>query len=89
VVDHCVAAFNTYQQEREFRTYLTDALKAIAENTSRYILPGLVEVNAGTVMAFRWAAPTQPEKPAEEKPEDERSCEEIVNGIWSRMRGEQ
>ena len=34
VIDHCIAAFQKEQQEKAFNVYLTDALMAIANNTS-------------------------------------------------------
>ena len=35
MVDHCIAVFSKKQEERLFRTYLTDALMAIVNNTSK------------------------------------------------------
>lgn len=35
VIEHCIAFFRRQQKEQMYRVYITDALKAIAENTSR------------------------------------------------------
>lgn len=36
VMDHCMSAFKYRQEEKLYRVYVTDALKAIADNTRRY-----------------------------------------------------
>lgn len=35
VMDHCISAFKQRQEEKLLRVYITDTLKAIAENTRR------------------------------------------------------
>lgn len=35
MIDHCVAFFRNQQKDEAYRIYITDTLKAIAENTSK------------------------------------------------------
>lgn len=84
------AAARKNRKDRLFQAYTADALKAIAENTSRYFIPGVGAVQWGTTMKnslsteFGFKAPEPPEKAKD----DPRSCAEITAGIWQRMRGE-
>lgn len=61
------------QQEKDeaFRAYVTDALKAIAENTSR--------IAGGTVMKSRYMDLIDP------KPEETRTGEEIVQHVSEKL----
>lgn len=62
--------------------YVSDALKSIAENTTHFLgMDGIVDYGASLTM--RWVDVLEPQ---EEIEEDDRSCEEIVHGIWDRMR---
>ena len=36
VVEHCIAAFNSMQEERLYRIYVTDSLKALIKADKRY-----------------------------------------------------
>lgn len=78
-----MAALEAAEEERAYRTYITDALMAAAGNTS--VLP-----KSGMCMTYRWADVdnSREEEEQEEKLEDNRSAEEIAGGIWARMRGE-
>ena len=75
VIEHCTAEINRSHHEKSYRIYVTDTLKAIAENTAKIIKGG------GAVMTKRWIDVIEPPKPIKE---DNRSCEEIVSGIWAR-----
>ena len=63
---------------------MTDALKAIAENTTHFAgLDGIVDY--GTSLSMRWIDALEPQK-EEAVEEDDRSCTEIVDDIWERIR---
>lgn len=66
-------------QDKLLHVYITDSLKAIAENTAH-------AVQTGTVITKHWLELTEPKK--EEKVEDDpRSCREITVDIFKRIRG--
>lgn len=63
--------------------YVSDALKSIAENTTHFLgMDGIVDYGASLTM--RWVDVLEPQEEAEV---DDRSCEEIVHGIWERING--
>lgn len=73
-----------------YRAYITDALKSISENTTRYAVPGVGIVEHGLTMPKRWVdlqmlhmrgGNAKPEK-------DDRSAHEIAEAMWSRIRGD-
>ena len=41
VVEHCIAVFRKKAQEKIYRAYITDALKAISQNTAAFNGQGL------------------------------------------------
>lgn len=47
MIEHCLAALEAAREEKRYRAYVTDALMAIAENTSRFA--------GGRHMTARWA----------------------------------
>ena len=62
---------------------MTDALKAIADNTTHYVgMDGMVDY--GSSLSTRWIDVLEPQ---EQEEVDDRSCEEIVHGIWERING--
>jgi hypothetical protein len=67
--------------------YVTDVLKLIAENAQKAAVPGVGVIDVGATLSKRWIDLTQPEKQEPEKPEDTRSCREITDDIWARIRG--
>lgn len=73
------------QQERDelfYRTYITDALQAIAENTGS-IAAGLSNGNAGKAMPRRWVEGIKVgEYPAKE---EKRTPEEIIANIKEKL----
>lgn len=84
-----MSALRIEGQERLYRAYVTDALKTIAENTSKAAIPGVGVVDFGTVLTKRWAELAEPEKQKkEEAPEDNRPAREIAVDIWARIRGD-
>ena len=74
IIEHCAAEINRSHHEKSYQIYVTDTLKAIAENTAR-------TVKNGATMTKRWIDVIEPPKPIKE---DNRSCEEIVGDIWAR-----
>ena len=77
VIDHCVAFFRRKQEEKAYRIYVTDALKAIVSNTA-----GMVGGKAVT-MTMRYEDlidDKQPEK------EEKRTGAEIINDMKAKMR---
>ncbi len=57
--------------DKAYRIYVTDSLKAIAENTSKYA--------GGSYMRIRFADILNP------KPEETRTPEEIISGIKGKL----
>ena len=91
MIQHCIAAFELYSKEQLYRAYITDTLKAIADNTMQFIVPNVGAVEYGTKIQTRWielerTIPTR--EPEKEKVEDTRSCSEIANDMWTRIRGD-
>ena len=85
VIEHCVNEFNKKQTEKSYQIYVTDALQAIAENTTHLVgIDGVVDY--GKALTIRWieAIESKPQQGVEEI-EDNRSCDEIVNDMWERM----
>ena len=64
---------------------MTDALQAIAKNTTHFLgIEGMVDY--GTTINKRWIELFDAPLPKEE-PEDNRPSEEIAADIWKRIRG--
>ena len=69
------------REERLYRIYVTDSLKAISENTTHFLgMNDIVEY--GSFISVRWIDLLEPQ----EIVEDDRSCEEIVHDIWNSIR---
>lgn len=84
MIDHCVSAFRKEQEEKSYRIYVTDCLKAIAENTTHLVgLDGVVEY--GAKISERWIDLIEPKAKKIDQNET-MTCEEIVTGIWKRMK---
>lgn len=84
MIEHCISALKLNIDKKKYQIYVTDALMAIANNTTHLLgLNGVVDY--GTRIKERWIDMGVPE----EEPEvDERPAEEIASDIWSRIRGE-
>ena len=79
-----MSAFLKKQEEKAYRVYITDCLKAISENGTHLVgMNGVVDY--GSKMNARWYDLVYPEKQPEEEKEDTRTCEEIVDSVWSGM----
>lgn len=77
MIDHVASFFRREQEEKRYRAYVTDALKALTENTTHRLIPGVGEVSYGSYMTARWLQEAQ-------KPEDTRSGDEIAEEIIRR-----
>ena len=84
MIEHCLSEYKRRSEEKLYRVYVTDALKAIAENTTHFAgLDGIVDY--GTSLSMRWIDALEPHEEVKEK--DDRSCNEIVHDIWERING--
>lgn len=77
MIDHVAAFFRKEQEEKRYRAYVTDALKALTENTTNRLIPGVGEVSYGAYMPTRWLKEAQ-------EPEDTRTGDEIAEEIIRR-----
>lgn len=83
MIEHCISSLKLNKEERQYRVYITDALMAIAENTSHVQgREGIIEY--GRVIKSRWIDLLEPPS---EIPEDNRPSEDIARDMWSRIRG--
>lgn len=85
MIEHCISALKLNREQLLFKTYITDALKAIAENTTHLLSPNGV-VDYGTTLSGRWVDIITPKKEEPEK-EDNRTADEFASDMWERIRG--
>lgn len=73
-----------------FRIYVTDALKALAENTSYHMSPLGDVLECGMRMESRWIEGVESKgSQADPEPKDDpRPASEIAKDMWKRIRGE-
>ena len=85
MIEHCISTLKLNNEKLSYQIYVTDALMAIAENTTHLVgSEGVVDY--GRTIKTRWYdLINTPQK--EEEPEDNRPSEEIVADIWERIRG--
>lgn len=69
---YCFARYRKEQLDKTYRIYITDALKVITENASRF--------NGGNYMKIRFADIVNP------KPEETRTADEIITNITDKLR---
>jgi hypothetical protein len=88
VIDFCIAALKKKREELLYRVYITDCLKAIAENTAHYVgTTGLVK--AGMTMQSRYAdlvldkQNTKGKAPQKEKTQ---TADEVVETIKNKLK---
>jgi hypothetical protein len=74
VMDFCIVSFRKQQEEQAFKVYVTDALKIIAENTSRFA--------GGSHMSKRYyeLISTRPSEPV--------SSAQVISRIRNKIGGE-
>ena len=80
-MEHCVSVWKRKQEERGFRVYLTDALKTLTGNTAA---PASFVGGEGLVLSMRYADTLEKQGPKE--PAEERTAEEIIEHIRSKLR---
>lgn len=83
MIEHVAASFRRNQEELRYKAYVTDALKALAENTMRRLVPGIGAVEYGSYIPKRWY---NQEEPQEEKTGDE-IAEEIIRRAGLTLKG--
>lgn len=83
MIEHCISTLKLLNEEKSFKVYVTDALMAIADNTT-HIVGSQGVVDYGKTINQRWIDILNP--PPQE-PEDTRPSEEIASDIWERIRG--
>ena len=62
VIEHYIAYFKIYQEDKIFKAYVTDALKALCENTSKKY--------GGEVLSKRYIDIIEPPKKTESEDKD-------------------
>ena len=84
MIEHCISALKHNNEEKSYKAYVTDALMAIADNTTHLVgAQGVVDY--GRTIKQRWTELLNPPPPPE--PEDDRPSEEIAADIFKRIRG--
>lgn len=79
-----MSSLKSNNEEKAYRIYVTDALMAIADNTTHFLgAQGVVDF--GKNMTKRWIEIFDP--PPKEEPVDNRPSEEIASDMWRRIRG--
>lgn len=88
VIDFCIAALKKKREELLYRVYITDCLKAIAENTAHYVgTTGLVK--AGMTMQSRYAdlvLDKQNAKGKASQKEKTQTADEVVETIKNKLK---
>lgn len=84
MIEHCISSLKSNNEEKSFKIYISDALMAIAENTT-HLVGNQGVVDYGKTIKTRWIELT--DKPPKEEPEDNRPSEDIAVDIWERIRG--
>lgn len=88
MIEHCISALKLNTEKKRYQVYVTDALMAIANNTT-HLLGANGVVDYGMSLKERWIdLEKSNEKSQEEPEEDDRPADEIASDIWSRIRGE-
>lgn len=87
MIEHCISLFSKKQKEKAYRIYVTDCLKAIAENTTQHIsMDGMVE--CGSHMPSRWIELVDVDIEKKKKIEEfnNTSADDFVDDMWNRMK---
>ena len=71
-MDNCISVFHKEQQDKVYRIYVTDSLKAITENTAHYA--------GGVSLRTRFIEILEPPKV------DTRTEEEVVSSLMDKLR---
>lgn len=80
-MEHCISSLKLDNEEKAFKVYVSDALMAIAENTTHIVgMQGVVDY--GKTIKTRWIDILNP--PPKPK-EDNRPADVIAADIWNRI----
>ena len=82
IAEHIASSLRREQKELQLFCYVTDALKIMTENTSRYIVPGVGDVEYGSHLRSRWIELQTSKK--NYQPEKEKSGDEIAADLIRR-----
>ncbi len=81
MIEHCISSLKLDNEEKAFKVYVSDALMAIAENTTHLVgMQGVVDY--GKTIKTRWIDILNP--PPKPK-EDNRPADVIAADIWNRI----
>lgn len=81
MIEHCISSLKLDNEEKAFKVYVSDALMAIAENTTHLVgIQGVVDY--GKTIKTRWIDILNP--PPKPK-EDNRPADVIAADIWNRI----
>ena len=83
VIDHVMIEIKKYSEERSYKIYISDALRAITNNHAQIA----VEQRSYIMLQERWIDVVDSQKKPSEIKEDTRSCKEIVDDMWKRIKG--
>ena len=83
VIDHVMIEIKKYSEERSYKIYVSDALHAIVNNSAQVA----VERRSYISLQKRWIDVVDSQKKSSEIKEDTRSCKEIVDDMWKRIKG--
>jgi len=81
VAEHITASYRKKREEIRYKSYITECLRILTENTTHFIIPGYGDITYGTYMKKSWYEAKK--KPEKEK-QDKRSVQEIAADIMSR-----
>lgn len=83
MIEHCISSLKLNKEKKQYQIYVTDALMAIANNTTHLVgAQGVVDY--GTTLTKRWV---EIGKTVEVPKEDDRPADVIASDIWERIRG--
>lgn len=82
VIDHVLIEIKKLNEEKSYKIYVSDALRAITNNCAQVA----VEQRSYISLQKRWIEIIVPQEKPQEI-DDPRTCEEITNDIWKRIRG--
>lgn len=76
MIEHCISVFCKNQKELQYKIYVTDALKAISENTARQLIDG------GVVMSVRFFDLIAKKETTQEVKTGDQVAEEVISAIF-------
>ena len=82
VIDHVLIEIKKLNEEKSYKVYISDALRAIVNNSAQIA----VEQRFYILLQKRWIEIITPQETPQEI-DDPRTCEEIVNDMWKRIKG--